>query len=45
MIKETERVLEVLDLVIKKIKPAKQNHEKKIDYTLMAKDLVDYLFE
>lgn len=43
MIEETKRVLEVLDLVIKKIKPAKTKLEKKIDYSLMATDLVDYL--
>lgn len=43
MIEKTERVLEVLDLVIKKIKPARLKREKEIDYSLMAMDLVDYL--
>ncbi|MCX7975131.1 MAG: argininosuccinate lyase [Candidatus Aminicenantes bacterium] len=45
MLAETEKVLEVLDLVIKGIKPAKRKLEKTIDYSLMATDLVDYLVQ
>jgi len=42
-IEETKRVLEVFDILIKKIKPSDNKIKNRINYFLMATDLVDYL--